>query len=61
VRPNAYVMFAPAFDDKILLNDVIVSDSFRNPEEIVSISVSLTVRNSPGTFNITLRDPYNNL
>jgi len=59
VSPNAYIIFVPAFNDNVLLESAIVSDTYRNPTEIVSVAVSLTVRNSPGTFNITIRDPYN--
>jgi len=59
VSPNAYVIFVPAFNDNIILSEAIVTDSYRNPTELVSVSVSLTVRNSPGTFNIAIRDPYN--
>ena len=59
VHPNAMVMFVPGFGQEIIQEDIVVSETIKEENELVGLDITLTVKNSPGTFNLTLRDPNN--
>ena len=59
VHPNAMIMFVPGFGQEIIQEDIIVSETIKEENELVSLDITLTVKNSPGTFTLTLRDPNN--
>jgi hypothetical protein len=59
VSPNAAVFFVKGFGQEIIAQEVIIADNIKDEKTIASIDVTLTVRNSPGTFTLQLRDPDN--
>lgn len=59
VHPNAMIMFVPGFGQEVIQDDIIISETIKDERELVSLAITLTVKNSPGTFNLILRDPYN--
>ena len=58
-HPNAMIMFVPGFGQEIIKDDIIVSETIHEEKELVSLDITLTVKNSPGSFNLNLRDPHN--
>jgi hypothetical protein len=64
IYPSATIFFVPAFGNEVIAEDVILASNtsasnLREEEDISSIQIMRTVRNQPGTFNITLMDNGN--
>ncbi|MCK9543216.1 MAG: hypothetical protein M0R03_14440 [Novosphingobium sp.] len=56
IYPSATIIFVPSFGNEFTREDVVVASSVNEVQDVSSIQLTLTVRNQPGTFSITLMD-----
>jgi hypothetical protein len=59
VQPQAAAIFVRGFGEQIIQSNTITAESSMEIQEIMAVSVTLTVRNNPGSFNITISDNEN--